>query len=353
MTHPLLRAALGIGAVAAGLGLGAAAERRLARSLLEETPEPWPPTVPHRTRDRRVIADDGTDLHVRVESAVGAADDEPTVVLCHGYGLGSAAWGPQRAALLPHARVVTWDQRGHGQSGWTPPSGAFDLGVLGTDLARVIEAVDPRGDVVLAGHSMGGMTIMACAEARPDLFGDPVRGVALLSTSAGRLREVTLGLPAPLARAAHWLGPGLGSAGRRAEGVRALDRLRGTSSDLVRLITRAYAFGRHVPPHGVDLVDSLIADTPLEVLLTVLPALQEHERFAALEVLRRTEVLVVIGGEDHLTPVEHSMEIIRRVPGAELVVLPGAGHMVGLECVDEVNAALLSLVQRTCIERAA
>ena len=54
----------------------------------------------------------------------------------------------------------------------------------------------PDGPLVLVGHSMGGMTIMALAEQRPELFADRVRGVALIGTSAGEVGR--RGLPLPL-----------------------------------------------------------------------------------------------------------------------------------------------------------
>ena len=47
---------------------------------------------------------------------------------------------------------------------------------------------------MLVGHSMGGMTIMALAEQRPELFAERVAGVALISTSAGEVGGA--GLPA-------------------------------------------------------------------------------------------------------------------------------------------------------------
>ena len=50
----------------------------------------------------------------------------------------------------------------------------------------------PEGPIVLVGHSMGGMTIMALADAHPELFGDQVLGVALLSTSAGEVGSAGL-----------------------------------------------------------------------------------------------------------------------------------------------------------------
>ena len=69
--------------------------------------------------------------------------------------------------------------------------------------ARVIEATAPTGPLVLVGHSMGGMTIMALADQHPELFGDRVVGVALVSTSPGKLAEVGLGVPQRRSRAAQ------------------------------------------------------------------------------------------------------------------------------------------------------
>ena len=59
--------------------------------------------------------------------------------------------------------------------------------MLGRDLDAVLRALAPDGPLVLVGHSMGGMTIMALAEQRPELFAERVAGVALLSTSAGEV----------------------------------------------------------------------------------------------------------------------------------------------------------------------
>ena len=76
-------------------------------------------------------------------------------------------------------------------------------------LARVIEAVEPAGRVVIVGHSMGGMTLMALAEARPELFGPAglVAGVALLSTSSGKLATISFGLPTALTQVTRRLLP--------------------------------------------------------------------------------------------------------------------------------------------------
>ena len=66
---------------------------------------------------------------------------------------------------------------------------------LGRDLYGILQEFAPTGPVILIGHSMGGMSIMALAEQHPDLFGDRVIGVGLLSTSAGGLDETPIAFP--------------------------------------------------------------------------------------------------------------------------------------------------------------
>src|SRR6059058_4821257 len=121
---------------------------------------------------RTVRTDDGVDLHVEVEEN---ADTDLTVVLAHGF----------------RARLVLFDQRGHGRSSWTKLTKAT-IDRTGRDLGEVLDATTPEGPVVLAGHSMGGMSIMALARQRPELFGTRVVGVFLLATSAGGLVETGL-----------------------------------------------------------------------------------------------------------------------------------------------------------------
>src|SRR3954452_20565847 len=134
---------------------------------------------------RTVRTDDGVDLHVEVDE-----NDEAglTVVLAHGFTARLAEWELQRTALRPRARLVFFDQRGHGRSSRTDLTDA-PIDRTGRDLGQVLDATTPEGPVVLAGHSMGGMSVMALARQRPELVGTRVVGVFLLATSAGGLVE--------------------------------------------------------------------------------------------------------------------------------------------------------------------
>ncbi len=130
-------------------------------------------------------------------------------MLVHGFALDRRTWHFQRRFLAqladPTVRQVIYDQRSHGRSERAPRA-SCTIDQLGRDLDAVLRALAPDGPLVLVGHSMGGMTIMALAEQRPELFAERVLGVAFLATSAGEVRSG--GLPgtflsrdAPLTRA--------------------------------------------------------------------------------------------------------------------------------------------------------
>mgnify|MGYP002651575717 CR=1 FL=1 len=165
-----------------------------------------------------VPASDGLVLHVEIDEPTEPAEGAPTLVLAHGFCLDASGWCFQRHALVAEGyRVVTYDQRGHGQSG-IGERDRSTIDQLGRDLRTVIDAAAPEGPLVLVGHSMGGMTIMSLAGHYPDLVRSRVRGVALVSTSAGGTGLVRLGLGKVLDLAVVRLGPGvLTNLARRAE----------------------------------------------------------------------------------------------------------------------------------------
>jgi pimeloyl-ACP methyl ester carboxylesterase len=346
---PALRVAgrglLAAGALAAGAVLGAVAERSLLRASARPDSESEQ-FGEVRGEIHHVVADDGTVLHVEIDD-LGPDYDGPhdnlTVIFEHGYALNLDSWHYQRQALRGRARLVLYDQRSHGRS----QRADFDthhIDQLGRDLAAVVEAVAPTGPLMLVGHSMGGMTIMALASQRPDLFADRVYGVALIATTAGGLSNGGLGLPAGLGPVFHRLAPPLAAALARQKSI--VEKSRWSDSDLGLLLTRLYSFGSTSPEQAGRFVASMVSSTPIEVIAEFLPALQEHDKRYALGVFQTVEVLVLVGETDRLTPKEYSDYIVAQVPGAEYVVVPDSGHMVTLEKHAEVDAALLSLLDR-------
>jgi pimeloyl-ACP methyl ester carboxylesterase len=325
------------GAVAAGIAAGLVAERRVVHRRTQV-----PGEAPHLPpgREGLVIASDGVPLHVEED---GPADAPLTIVFIHGYTLRSECWVFQRRDLRQLARLVLYDQRSHGQSGRSEAENCT-IEQLGADLERILEERVPHGPVVLVGHSMGGMTIMSLADRRPDLFGDRVVAVALLSTSAGKLASVTFGLPAlagvALQRALPRMSVGLGRRGALVE------RARRSGSDLSYAMTRHLSFATPVPTEVLDLMDRMISDTSVEVISAFAPALLRHDMLAALPALKNIPVLVLVGDKDVLTPPEHSEVIAEALPEVAHVVVPDSGHMVILERPDEVNRQLRELIRR-------
>jgi pimeloyl-ACP methyl ester carboxylesterase len=302
-------------------------------------PRPFGPPPPG---SRTVTTDDGVPLHVEVD---GVVDAPLTVVFSHGFTARLAEWQLQRAALRTRARLVLWDQRGHGRSGWTALTKAT-IERTGRDLGQVLDATTPTGPVVLAGHSMGGMSVMALARQRPELFGDRVVGVFLLATSAGGLVETgVLGLAVKLIRRLRLLTLYLWFLQLIAP---LLERFRRRGSAMGRRVVRRLLFGADdADPASVRLVQELVEETPLPVTMAFYATFLDHDETAALEVLRRVPVTVVTATHDRLTPAAHGRRIAETIgEGAELVVVPGAGHSVNLTRTQTVDEALNGLMVR-------
>lgn len=293
------------------------------------------------TRESTVLADDGAVLSVQVhEPSAGPAGggEVTTLVLAHGWTLSHATWDPVVARLVgrPGLRVVTWDQRGHGRS--TLARGrhrARGLSVrrLGADLRTVVEATAPQGPLVLGGHSMGGMTVMAFAGRHPQVVAERVRGVALVATSAG-------GLAAGTRPAQRW-GARLAAHGPAVRLGRAIT-LQGQ---------RSLLFGPDADPAAVAATRDQVAATRLPSFGGFYGALLEHDEVASLATLADVPVTVLVGTRDKLTPVPHARALADALPHARLEVLDGLGHMLPYEATDEVTAALEALLAPVLSER--
>lgn len=146
---------------------------------------PYAPPVARR--ELVAVSADGARLHVEVHGD----EDAPAVVLAHGWTCSTAFWAAQIRALAATHRVIAYDQRGHGRS---PAGRAHSTTALADDLVAVLEAALAPGErAVVAGHSMGGMTIMAAA-GRPE-FAERAAAALLCSTGSSRLVAEALVVP--------------------------------------------------------------------------------------------------------------------------------------------------------------
>jgi len=355
-------ATLGVAAgVAAGIAADRAGKHRAAMAALE-TPELLDITP---DEEHVVLTDDGVPLHVEIDLPSAAAaetaadgttrhgrpDELPTVVLTHGYCLSLRCWVYQRRALKEAGyRVVSWDQRGHGMSG-RGEKDSYTIDRLGQDLHAVITELVPEGDIVLVGHSMGGMTMLALGEQHPELVVERVVGAAFVATSAGGLMLANGGRVATMGRVMlERLGPGvLGSLARRPE---LFGRVRHVARDLEHFMVEQNSFASPVPRSVVRYASDILLGTPLDVVNDYLRTFDGFDKRPALLAFRHAVVLIFNGRDDILTPPAHSELIVEGIPGAEHIVVNDAGHLIMLEHPDLLDAHLVQLVDQSARARA-
>ena len=293
------------------------------------------------TDEQSLTTPDGTRLALYWQ---GPRDAPVTIVLVHGWTLDSRTWGPVADALStgPRARpVLRYDLRGHGCSDPAQP-GTETIAQAADDLADLLGAA-VTGQVVLVGHSMGGMAVMALAQRHPELLAERVVGVAFVATSCGDMVPHNLGLRPELARMV-------------ARGETALRRWALASgwwlrrepitrwTGLIRPGVRWLLFGAHPRPADVTLCATCLAQGRAANLVTFRSTLDEHDQVAALAAFRQIPGLVVGAMSDRLTPIRHTDKIAAELPHATLVRYAGAGHLVTLERAEQVADRIDKLV---------
>lgn len=335
-------AVLTAGAAAGGALLGWLAERRALADLRDGgDPEAAALAEPLPARGEQLVAPDGTPLDVQVVGPEGA----PTIVLVHGYALSQAAWHYQRRDLSGELRVVTYDQRGHGASGQAA-SGDYHIDTLAGDLATVVEwCARPGERVVVAGHSMGAMTLLALAREHPELFSQKVSGAVLVDTTGSDVYAGALA-STPLARVAlglRLLAAASGAALPRLVGIPGT--LGATPSDFTYFLIRAIALTPDAPPAYVGFTEGMNLSCHASVRAALIPM------FTALDLvdaagLVTVPTLLLVGERDRLTPPAASRRLHAALPHSDLVELPGVGHMTPLEAHEVVTAHLRAFARR-------
>lgn len=283
----------------------------------------------------------GVGLHIETD---GVPDAPVTLVLSHGWTLDGRTWEPVARALTrpghPPVRVLRYDHRGHGRSQSVSRS-EMTIEGLADDLAELIAERVPSGPVVLAGHSMGGMTAMALAERHPGLVRERVAGVALVSTASGGLADTTLGLSERMVGLVR-RGEARLAASERFDRRPVLARRPKPLEPAVRWLL----IGRGADAGAREVSARCLADCRPSTMVGFRPTLDAHERDAALAVFSDVPVEVMVGSRDKLTPAAASKRIVEHAPNARLTVYGGAGHMLPLERVHGVADQLAELCAR-------
>lgn len=312
------KAALGVaaGVVAAGGALYGLQRAFVHHALAAPDPDADRDLVLAHDRYERVPSHDGGSIAI-YERGAG-----PTIVFIHGVTLSSRTWTYQFETLSEAGfRVVAVDLRGHGYS--DVGEAGHSVAVLGRDLATVLDAIDAR-DCILVGHSLGGIAVQSFAIQFPELLKARVAGIVLLSTFGK--------VPA--------LGIEHGVEGMLSPGLVAMT----VFPNFGYTVARA-GFGRHAHPRHVDLTRRMIASTPPGVArasVHTVAGMNLIPDLASIDV----PTLVVGGTADVVAPINESRRLARTIPGAELVEMRGAGHMIMFERTAEFDDLLIEFADR-------
>ncbi len=328
--------ATGAGGLAA-IGVGAYLGQRRHLRRIAADPANARLSAPPSGRALSATSPDGTRLHIE---CFGPDQNPPTpmIVLAHGWTEQLVYWTLVIDRLVERGfSVAAYDLRGHGESE-PATDGDYALARFGEDLQAVIEAVcEPHERPLVAGHSLGAMSIVAWADHHP--VAERIGAAALLNTGVGSLLSESLLVPLP------WLAAAL----NRSPLAKVLLTARGGvpkfSTPVSSALTRYIAFGPHATPAQVAFYERMLVACAPDVRSSVGLALTELALDHAVPHLT-VPTLVMAGAEDRLTPSSHAHRIAEALPNlAQLIVLPETGHMGPVERPDEIAAALSELAE--------
>lgn len=242
------------------------------------------------------------------------------VVLLHGLGSSTRDWEPQLGPLAQRFRVITLDIRGHGRS--SKPRQPYSVALFAADAEAMIRALD-LGAVHLVGISMGGMVAFQVAVTAPDL----VRSLVIVNS----------GPAMPIKTFAQHLMIWTRIAIVRLQGMRKMGAVLAT-----RLLPK--------PEHEAlraQFIERWAENDPRAYLA----ALKGMLDWTVMDQLKDIHCPTLILSADHdYTPLAVTQAYTAMIPGAELVVIDDARHMLPVERPEPFNAALLSFLAKAARE---
>jgi pimeloyl-ACP methyl ester carboxylesterase len=312
-----------VAGIAAGVvGAVYAGERAaVARIRHRDDPDVDDPLVPTFDEAHVIESHDGGVLY-----AISRGEGPP-VLFAHGVTLSSRVFAKQFDSF-PAAgfRAVAFDARGHGESQLGESGHSIEN--LGEDIRSVLEFLDLH-DVILVGHSMGGMGVESFLVHHPDVAAERVKGIVLESTAAR--------VPMSGARRTRHL----------------VERLSSFTPDAgmfmrqknLGLLLARVGFGDEPFASHVEATRQMLGACSKETIRDATKALLQLDFTEELPSFT-IPTLIVVGTQDAITPPSDAHLMAELIPGAELVEYEGAGHMLMYERTEEVDALILDFARR-------
>lgn len=247
---------------------------------------------------------------IGMNCAVDGPDGAPWVVLSNSLATTLDMWEDQAAALSRSWRVLRYDQRGHG--GTDSPDGPYSFGLLVGDLEALLDTLG-IGRAHLVGLSMGGVTALGLALARPE--------------RVGRLVVCDTSATSTPAAACQW------AERSKIAAEQGMDAL--VEPTVQRWFPPETIVAN--PPH-LDRVRQMIKSTAVAGFAGGAAALSDVDYASAIGSVR-APTLFVAGERDGVLPAA-MRALHEQVPGSRFAELAGAGHLSNLDAPAQFNAAV-------------
>lgn len=275
---------------------------------------------PLKVEEHRVASDD-------VDIAYHVVGEGPPILLANGLGGSWKAWTHQIKYFQDRYRFVSWDYRGLYRSAPPRDRGALRVEHHVEDALRVMDA-ELIDQTAIFGWSMGVQVALELFRRAPDR----VRALILINGVAGRPWETAFNLPKLGAMIPHALAI-----------ARAVPQLAQSITERVVQWPETVTWAKRVGLAGQTLDEEIFAqlagsfaELDMDLYLHTLELLGEHDARDVLEELD-VPVLMIAGDRDLMTPRRAAEDLVARVRGAELLVVPGGTHYVAVEYPELVN----------------
>jgi pimeloyl-ACP methyl ester carboxylesterase len=244
--------------------------------------------------------------------AVHTTGRGPLALLVHGYPLDHRMWlDLMHGELAAHRTLCAVDLRGHGDSPWALDR-CHAMELFADDLAAVLRSLDD-GPADVVALSMGGYAALALCERHPLA----VHSLALVDTRASADTPE-------------------GKAGRTAAMQNVLERGRRWLAE--QMVPKLLSPGCDALVRA--RVQTMVESLAVETILADLEGMRERKNRRVVLPQLAMPVLVVVGALDVITPPSDAEAMQKEIPGAQLAVVPDAGHLVPMEAPGPFAAAL-------------